>query len=211
MPILPQTVCRRCHRKYSALRGRCPYCNTKKEKEVHTVVPESDSAVKGTEASGRAAESLNWQLLIGGVLIIAVVIAMIAVISVNMKNRVDEEIEITEPAANPGQLDLETTPVPVPTPSPTPSPTPAPAVTSIQITYYGADMPDFMEPAGSQIQLEATWYPATVDATVVWTSSDENIATVDDTGLVTVVSSSGHCSIYATIGDVYDECIVYTR
>lgn len=174
-------------------------------------MPESDSAVKGSDAAYRAREARSWQTLVGGILIIAVIVAMIAVISVGMKSRVDDGTVTIEGQANIPDVDVETTPVPVPTPSPSPSPTPAPTVTSVQITYMGVDKEDFQEPAGSQVQLEANWYPATVEATVVWSSSDDSIATVDENGLVTVVSSSGTCEIYATVGGVSDTCVVYTR
>lgn len=211
MSVLPQTVCRRCHRKYSALRPRCPYCRYKNEKEVRRPVPESDSAVKGSDASHRAREARSWQTLVGGILILCVVVAMIAVISVGVKNRADDSAASADNQLNLPDVDVETTPVPVPTPSPSPSPTPAPTVTSVQITYMGVDKEDFQEPAGSQVQLDASWYPATVEATVVWSSTDESVATVDDTGLVTVVSSTGTCEIVATIGGVSDSCTVYTR
>ena len=211
MSIIPQTVCRRCHRKYSSLRPRCPYCRYKNEKEVRRTVPESDAAVRGSEAARRVKESTNWQMLIGGILIVCVIAAMIAVISVNMQGRVDE-IETIESDKNSIQLEADTTPVPVPTPSPTPSPTPAPAVTSVQITFYGVDEPGFMEGNGTVVDLDASWYPANIDAVVVWSSSDESVATVDEEGVVTVVGSSGQsCVIYATVGGVSDDCQVWVR
>ena len=212
MSVLPQTVCRRCHRKYSALRPRCPYCRYKNEKEVCRTVPESDSTVAGTEAARRAKEAVNWQMLVGGILILCVVIAMIAVISVNMQGRVDETVTFEGDGSEIPDVNAETTPVPVPTPSPTPSPTPAPSVTSVQITFYGQDEPGFMEGTGTVVPLEAVWYPANIDATVVWSSSDDSVATVDETGTVTVVGSSGQtCIIYATVGGVSDDCEVYVR
>lgn len=211
MSVLPQTVCRRCHRKYPSLRGRCPYCGYKNEKEPRRAVEPSDSAVKGSEASKRARESLNWQVLMGGILIVLVIVAMIAVISVNMQGRVDDTVTMEEPEEAP-DVQLETTPVPNPTPSPSPSPTPAPTVTSVQITFYGVDEPGFMEGTGTQVPLEAVWYPANIDAEVVWSSSDDSVATVDENGLVTVVGTSGQtCVIYATVGGVSDACDVWVR
>lgn len=55
--------------------------------------------------------------------------------------------------------------------------------------------------ANATVQLNATVEPATADQTVVWTSSNEDVATVDDTGLVTGVAE-GSCSIFAAAGDV---------
>ena len=211
MSVIPQTECRRCHRRYPSLRPRCPYCGHKNEKRAARAVPESDSAVKGSEASKKAREAVNWQLLMGGILIILVVIAMIAVISVNMSGRIDDTVTIQSDAEIP-DAQVETTPVPNPTPSPTPSPTPAPTVTSVQITFYGVDEPGFMEGTGTEVPLEAVWYPANIDATVEWSSSDESVATVTQDGLVTVVGSSGQqCVIYATVGGVSDACDVWVR
>ena len=211
MSLIPQTTCRRCHRKYSKLRPHCPYCGYKNEKEAPRAVPESDSVVKGSEASRKAKEAVSWQLLIGAILIVLVVVAMIAVISVDMSGRIDETVTIGSDAEMP-DVEVETTPVPNPTPSPTPSPTPAPTVTSVQITFYGVDEPGFMEGPGTEVPLEASWYPANIDAEVVWSSSDESVATVTEDGVVTVVGSSGQqCVIYATVGGVSDACDVWVR
>ena len=49
----------------------------------------------------------------------------------------------------------------------------------------------------STLQLEAEVYPWGVDESVIWSSSDESIATVDQTGLVTGVAE-GSCVISAT-------------
>ena len=58
------------------------------------------------------------------------------------------------------------------------------------------------------VQLEATVRPAdATNKTVVWTSSDATIATVDQTGLVTAVSV-GTVEIYAQAGEVVATCSV---
>jgi uncharacterized protein YjdB len=86
----------------------------------------------------------------------------------------------------------------------------------VSIYYNGAVKTDFQERAGTQVQLTAQWYPQTIsadDVTVVWASSDESVATVDDTGLVTIVSTTlgDQCTITATVGGAAPaECQVWS-
>ncbi len=63
---------------------------------------------------------------------------------------------------------------------------------------------------GQQIQLEVTYAPEdAVNAEFVWSSSDENVATVSETGLVTLLEK-GNCVITVSTvdGSVKAECIV---
>jgi hypothetical protein len=156
---------------------------------------------------------MNWQLLIGGLLLLTILIAVISLVSVNVKNHVEDAEAVEEVIPD---VDVAATAPPTPTAVPTPSPTPAPTVTSVSIYYNGAVKTDFMERAGTQVQLTAQWYPQTISAdevTVVWASSDESVATVDDTGLVTIVSTTqgAQCVITATVGGAAPaECQVWS-
>jgi hypothetical protein len=210
MSLIPNTTCPRCHRQYPAIKGRCPYCGTRKPRQVQRTLPEADSAVKGTEAARRAAENMNWQMLIGGVLLLVILIAVISLVSVNVKKHV-EDTSTAEEEVIP-EIEVAATAPPTATPVPTPSPTPAPTVTAVTIYFQGVEETGFMEGSGSQVQLTAQWYPTTVEADVVWASSDESVATVDDTGLVTVVSSTwgATCNITATVGGVTAVCQVWS-
>ncbi len=218
MKFLPNTVCSRCHREYPSVRGRCPYCGTKKPKEVRRTMPESDSAVRGTEAARKAAEDMNWQMLIGGILLLCVIAAVITIVSVNVNNRVADGTSSVENSAP--DIAAETTAIPTPTLSPTPSPTPTPVITSISITSESGghvydtsnSEPGFMESAGTQVQLAAQAYPLMENTVITWSSSDDSVATVDDTGLVTVVGASGgYCEIIASVGAVQAVCPVWVR
>ncbi len=216
MSIIPNTVCPRCHREYPSIRGRCPYCGTKKPREIKRSVPESDSAVRGTEAARQASEAVNWQMLIGGILLICVIAAVIAVVSVNVQRRVDETEPNTKIEQNVPEIAAETTAVPAPTATPTPSPSPTPGITSITITLYGAQVDGadrgFMEATGSQLPLEATPYPLTESFEVEWSSTDESCATVDENGLVTIVGGYGtYCEIIARVGNVEARCPVWGK
>ena len=69
------------------------------------------------------------------------------------------------------------------------------APTSIQLNYSEAEI-HLQQP----LQLIATILPADAHQEVQWTSSNENVATVDDTGLVTPVAL-GNAIIYAATTD----------
>ena len=60
--------------------------------------------------------------------------------------------------------------------------------------------------SGVAVQLTATVEPSNSTDTVVWSSSEDAVATVED-GLVTP-QADGSCKIYATAGDITVECSV---
>lgn len=76
----------------------------------------------------------------------------------------------------------------------------------IQVDGIKLDKSEILAFVGDEIKLEAILTPADADnATIEWSSSDENIATVDSTGLV-VLRMQGEASIYATCNGLYDQC-----
>ena len=82
-------------------------------------------------------------------------------------------------------------PTATPTPTETPTPTPEPTVyaTNVEITpNTGLEMIE----VGQTLQLNATVYPEnTTNKTVTWISSDPEVASVDQNGLVTVHKKNG--------------------
>lgn len=64
------------------------------------------------------------------------------------------------------------------------------------------------ESINSTLQLEATINPADGDETITWTSSNEEIATVDDKGLVTIGGTTGVVTITAAIPGVEATCVI---
>ena len=201
MGLFPNTVCRRCHREYPSIKGRCPYCGTKKPREVKRSLPESDSAVRGTRAARQAAENVNWQLVIGGALLLMILVVVIAIVSVNVANHVDDSVTISQDEVP--DIEAETTAVPIPTATPSPTPEPTPSITSISITWLGQPLPNgFMDFTGTVYDLDATVYPLMEDVTVEWYSTDESCAVVDQDGVVTIVGGYGDsCYIVAKVGD----------
>ncbi len=212
MSIIPNTTCRRCHRQYPSIRNRCPYCGTKRVKEVHKPVPDSDSAVHGTPAAKRSSQQMSTQLLVGGVILVVMLVFMIVIISVNVRQHVNAtDLELQQQQEQAEEAAAATA-VPTSTPEPTPSPTPAPEISSVNITFLGADEEGFMEKVGTKVDLDVSWYPATIgedEVTIEWWSSDESVATVDEDGVVTLVGA-GNCVVYVSVNDVTQSCDVWS-
>ena len=93
---------------------------------------------------------------------------------------------------------------------PTATPAPTPTVTDVEITYYGEEKTDFSMNVGASTQLMASVHPWDVTAEVTWSISDETVATVDDTGLVTGVGA-GTATITAESFGVSATCIVRVK
>ncbi len=185
MSIVPNTTCRRCHRQYPSYKSRCPYCGTKKEKQVRSPVPETDSAVPGTQASKNAAETMNLQMLMGTVLLVAVIVIALVMVTFNVGRDATDRAEVEQQI----QEEIQTTALPLPTPTPTPSPSPQPQLSDMECTSDISDNEiDFIEtgyfglPSGSSIDLNLKWYPATVLANPEWSVDDETIAQITPNG-----------------------------
>ena len=146
-------------------------------------------------------------MLFGGILLIAVVAAVIVLITVSLNagKNASASAAPTPPATVSSAAPVTT---PTPTPEPTPTPTPTPSVTSITITFLGSKRTEFAAKVGDEVPLGTTIYPAGGDQTVTWSSKDESIATVSDKGVVTGVGK-GTTTITAECGGVKADCTVY--
>ena len=186
MSVIPKITCRRCGREYSGLRSRCPYCGTGRSKSAERIPLRTSSENAGTPAAEHAAVNTKWQMLFGGILLLAVVAAVIVLITVslNASQNTPSVAEPTPPATVSSAAPVAT---PTPTPEPTPTPTPTPSVTSITITFLGSKRTEFAAKVGDEVPLSTTIYPAGGNQTVTWSSKDESIATVSDKGVVTGV------------------------
>ena len=181
MGFLPQTTCRRCQRQYSALRSRCPHCGTRRTGESSRTQPTTAQAKKNAQSGSTNAK---WQMIFGAILLAAVIIAVIALVSISLNTKTQEP---EAPVETPEQLPVETPP-PVQTPEPTPPPTPT--VESITVSFLGSELTDFtLRVTDPPLQLTATVYPVSEDAVVRWRSADTTVITVSDEGLVTAVGS----------------------
>ncbi|MEE0061840.1 MAG: Ig-like domain-containing protein [Oscillospiraceae bacterium] len=201
MSVIPKITCRRCGREYSGLRSRCPYCGTSRKKSAERIPLRTSSANAGTPAAEHAAVNTKWQLLFGGILLIAVVAAVIVLITVslNAEKNSSAAVDPTPPA---------TVSSAAPVTTPTPTPTPTPSVTSVTITFLGSKRTEFAAKVGDEVQLSATVYPTGTDQTVTWSSKDESVAKVSDKGIVTGVGK-GTTTITVECGGVKADCTVY--
>ena len=201
MSVIPKITCRRCGREYSGLRSRCPYCGTGRSKSAERIPLRTSSENAGTPAAEHAAVNMKWQMLFGGILLIAVVAAVIVLITVSLNagKNASASAEPTPPA---------TVSSAAPVTTPTPTPTPTPSVTSITITFLGSKRTEFAAKVGDEVPLSTTIYPTGGDQTVTWSSKDESIATVSDKGVVTGVGK-GTTTITAECGGVKADCTVY--
>ena len=73
----------------------------------------------------------------------------------------------------------------------------------MEIYFFSNACPEFLMTVGdAPIQLRAVWYPTDVaEVTVVWSSSDEEVASVTQDGLVSAVGA-GQATITAKVGEV---------
>ena len=207
MSVIPKITCRRCGREYSGLRSRCPYCGTSRKKSAERIPLRTSSENAGTPAAEHAAVNTKWQLLFSGILLIAVVAAVIVLITVslNAEKNSSAAVDPTPPATVSSAAPVTT---PTPTPTPTLTPTPTPSVTSVTITFLGSKRTEFAAKVGDEVQLSATVYPTGTDQTVTWSSKDESVAKVSDKGVVTGVGK-GTTTITAECGGVKADCTVY--
>lgn len=199
MSVIPKITCRRCGREYSGLRSRCPYCGTGRSKSAERIPLRTSSENAGTPAAEHAAVNTKWQMLFGGILLLAVVAAVIVLITVSLNAS-----QNTPSAAEPTPPATVSSAAPVATPTPTPTP----SVTSITITFLGSKRTEFAAKVGDEVPLSTTIYPAGGNQTVTWSSKDESIATVSDKGVVTGVGK-GTTTITAECGGVKADCTVY--
>lgn len=75
-------------------------------------------------------------------------------------------------------------------------------------------MTEFTARPGEQVQLTAEIYPILPEGSVTpveWSSSDPEVCTVSDTGMVTGVGTSGKATVTAKCFGVEATCTVYAR
>lgn len=206
MNLIPRVKCHRCGTEYSALQSACPKCGTRKAKQTQRAPGSTSGTVAGTYANEQARANAKWQMTFAVILVVAVILATIVLITTSLNTRAG----------------VKTTPTPIPTPTadvtptpePTPTPTPTPTITSVTIKYGGTTMTEFTVRPGETVQLTAEIYPILPEGSVTpvkWTSSNPDVFTVTDNGLVTGVGTSGNAVLTVECFGVQATCTVYAR
>lgn len=203
MGIFRRVICPKCGEEHSAFRQGCPNCGARRQSKSRRTGAQSDTVRRGSAAASRREADSRWQMLFGLCLVAAVIIAVIVLIVTTVKGGYETYFT---PSPSPSEsIDIS------PSLSPSPSPSPTPTVESIMITYFGSEKTGFtMHVGDNPIQLGATIVPIEITDGITWSSSDESVITVDQTGLVEAVGN-GTAYVIVRCYNGAAECLVDVR
>ncbi|MGM9588152.1 MAG: hypothetical protein ACI3VA_11805 [Candidatus Limivicinus sp.] len=212
MSLIPEVKCRRCGESFSSMRSRCPNCGTRRVSQSGRTPAATPGTVKGTEAYERAAVNTKWQLIFGLILVVAVILAVIVMVSTGL-NGADA------PAAKTTPTPAAESAAPTPPPAPTPTPTPPPNVEKISIRYYEIIKEDFSIRVDEVVPLNALVTPTDISDKVTWSVDSENEQyvqiTVDpedgnkcEVKCISKIPNGG-ITLYAELFGVKAQCQIY--
>lgn len=166
--------------------------------------PEYEDEERQDEAEVEEDRGSNRGLIIViGILLVAIV-AVAAYIAISMFGLGLDELPFLDFINKPGTSQNAG----LTGPSTDPVTEPASSATDIVCTELSlSDVDIFLKSVGSTWQLTAEPVPANTTDQVVFSSTDENVVTVDATGLVTAVGT-GKASVIVTCGNVVVDCPV---
>ena len=176
MSVIPEVKCRRCGESFSALRSRCPNCGTRRVAQSGRTPAATPATVKGTAAYERAETNTKWQMIFGLILVVAVILAVIVMVTARPDGLDNPGTEgkgtIAAPTATPTP-DPSTVIIEPPTPSPTPTPVPE----SVKVFFFEDEKEEFTEAVGETVKLKAVAYPVDQfpNATFKWSVNDESV------------------------------------
>ena len=181
MSVIPQVKCRRCGESFSALRSRCPNCGTRRVSQSSRTPSPTPSTVKGTAAYERAETNTRWQMIFGLILVVAVILAVIVMVSTSLDGLDNEGTSSRRSRSTPTPaVQTEDPAIFIDTP-PTPSPTPTPTVESIKIFFFEKELTQeqggfTMWVGDDPLTIRAQAYPADqfANARFQWSVSDSS-------------------------------------
>ena len=207
MGIISEVKCSRCDRRFSGLRGRCPYCGARRGKSGKRVADGDNSM---------------WKLIVGVLILLVLIVAVIVLIMSTLKDKNvgttttdTQTITATEDLEGEGVDSVEgNTSTGTETGTTTDTTTQTNTVVSVEkvtITYGGSETVDFtIKTTDPPLTLKCVTVPADVEEPVIWASSDENVFVVLQTGKVTAIGK-GDATLTATCGDATAECTVRVK
>jgi predicted nucleic acid-binding Zn-ribbon protein len=169
MSLIPEVKCRRCGERFSSLRSRCPNCGTRRVAQSSRTPSATPGTVSGTASYERAGTNTRWQMIFGLILVVAVILAVIVMVSTSL-NGTDVSVKPNKPAS---AVEPTLAPeAPVVEHVPTPTPTPPPTVEVIQIRYGDDEKDDITMPPGQILTFNAYVSPLTITDKVKWSIDD---------------------------------------
>ena len=169
MGMIPEVKCRRCGETFSSLRSRCPNCGTRRVTQSTRTPGPTPGTVKGTASYERAETNTKWQMIFGLILVVAVILAVIVMVSTSLDGADRVETKVTAPIA-------VTNNIPNIEAAPTAPPTPTPSLEKIEIKFYETTLTDWTMhyQQNETITLKAIPYPMTVEGVrFTWSVSDD--------------------------------------
>ena len=199
--------CENCGEDYASTYKRCPFCD-----EVnHSGGRRAD---RGGGYSSQNSPLHRVATVVSLIVIVAAICIVVTVVRPLISKGNAKPGETQDPAptntvtATPQPTDTAE-PKPTDTAEPQPTDT-APVVTPSDVTGITLNREDFtMSGAGETWNLQPQVTPSGATGTITWTSSNENVAKVEN-GVVTAVGG-GNCTITATSGTATASCIVRVK
>jgi len=172
MSMIPEVKCRRCGESFSSMRSRCPNCGTRRVAQSGRTPGPTPGNVKGTAAYERAETNTKWQMIFGLILVVAVILAVIVMVSTSLNAAdIQGETKATPPVITNSLPSME-----VP---PTLPPTPTPNIEKIEIVFgERAIETDFLMRLSQdeRLTLKSVVYPLSIQGVKVdWSCSDETV------------------------------------
>ena len=181
MSMIPEVKCRRCGQSFSALRTRCPNCGTRRVMQSGRTPAATPGTVKGTASYDRAETNTRWQLIFGLILVVAVILAVIVMVSTSLNGLDNEGTSTRRSRSTPTPAVATEDPAMFIEAPPTPSPTPTPTVESIKIFFFERELTQeqggfTMYEGDEPLTIKAQAYPADqfADARFRWSVSDSS-------------------------------------
>lgn len=197
--------CGRCDRHYSKFRSRCPYCGAAKHS-------------KGKRAVGD--ENNTWKVTVGVSVIVLLIAAVAALLIMTVAGENAPDVGgVTPPVSggndSAGGIDSvqgqdPQNPNNQQQGGDTPVTPPEPVLNSIVIRYGLEERTDVSMKEQDVLQFNCGTDPDDYEGTPVWSSSDENIFIVLQSGEITAIKA-GTATLTCTLDGKVAECIIRVR